>query len=74
MLFLTDKNNLSVISYEQQSLTVHDIFPSLPKASTMPHEHTILIKISCMDTKNEDDDSCFTDDDGDDLQFGDIEL
>jgi len=41
----------------------------------MPDEHTILIKISCLDTKNEDDDSCFTEDDGDDdLQFGDIEL
>lgn len=68
---MTHTNN----SYEQQYLAVHDIFPSLPK-STYPDESPVLIKISSLDTKNEDDDSCFTDDDGDDddLQFGDIEL
>lgn len=31
----------------------------------------ILIKITSMHEKNDDDDSCFTDDDG--LQFGEIE-
>jgi len=56
-------------SYEQQSLAVNDIFPPLPK--DMTPENPVLIKISGMREKIEDDDSCFTDDDG--LQFGDIE-
>lgn len=65
---VTDNTNKK-ISYEQQSLAVHDIFPSLPKY-TEPDESPIMIKISSLDTKNEDDDSCFTEDDGDDdLQF-----
>lgn len=58
-----------IFSYEQQSLAVNDIFPALPK-DTMP-ESSVLIKFSSMHEKNEDDDSCFTDDDG--LQFGEIE-
>lgn len=58
-----------LISYEQQSLAVNNIFPRLPKLYA--DESTVLIKIGYRDTKNEDDDSCFTDDD--DLQFGDIE-
>jgi hypothetical protein len=53
--------------YEQQSLAVNDIFPPLPKSP----ESSIEIKISSLHDKNEDDDSCFTDDDG--LQFGEIE-
>jgi hypothetical protein len=60
---------MTSFSYEQQSLAVNDIFPPLPQP-TMPTS-AVLIKIRMHD-KNEDDDSCFTDDDGD-LQFGEIE-
>ena len=58
-----------ISSYEQQSLAVNDIFPPLPK--DMTPDSGVLIKISSMHDKNEDDDSCFTEDD--DLQFGEIE-
>lgn len=57
------------LSYEQQSTAVNDIFPPLPKDTTP--ESSVMIKITSMHDKNEDDDSCFTDDDG--LQFGEIE-
>lgn len=60
---------LRQLSYAQQSHSVNDIFPALP-ISEMP-ESSVLIKISSMHEKNEDDDSCFTDDDG--LQFGEME-
>lgn len=56
-------------TYEQQSLSVNDNFPPLPK-ELMP-ESSVLIKFSNLHEKNEDDDSCFTDDDG--LQFGEME-
>lgn len=55
--------------YEQQSLSVNDIFPALPP-EMMPAS-SVLIKFSKMHEKVEDDDSCFTDDDG--LQFGEME-
>jgi hypothetical protein len=55
------------LSYAQQSLAVNDIFPRLDDEPIS----TVLIKISKMHEKNEDDDSCFTDDD--ELQFGEIE-
>lgn len=61
-------DNLTHSSYEQQSLAVNDIFPALPPDTMI--ESSVLIKIR-MHEKNEDDDSCFTDDDG--LQFGDME-
>lgn len=76
IFFVHEFDLLSVIilkiqcnSYEQQSLSVNNIFPPLP-IDTMP-KSSVLIKFSGMLEKNEDDDSCFTDDEG--LQFGEIE-
>jgi hypothetical protein len=55
------------ISYAQQSLSVNDIFPRIP-IDPMP-QSPILIKFN-----HEDDDSCYDDEEDNDLVFGELEL
>lgn len=70
--YLFSVNLCRTLSYEQQSLSVNDIFPALLEELIV--ESVISIKISTMHDEEDDEeqnDSCFTDDD--ELQFGEIE-
>lgn len=62
-------------SYAQQSLSVNDIFTPIPR-TTSPVSCSVQIRVTDDNNNTEcddDNDSCFTEDETNDLQFGDME-